>query len=397
MPCLFANVSRLLDDGNRRHSLAVFLLRSNSVMRRMNERMMDGNKTLDELGWGLTNRGETVLPEQDDRVIARVIAQYSDVYQVVSEEGEFAAKVTGKFRYGTKALKDYPVVGDFVLAERIELAEHGRIHQIVPRKNGFSRKMPISGGRKLHKGVLEGGITEEQVVAANIDTVFILCGLDGNFNVARLERYLTLVQASKLEAVIVLSKIDVCGDAEPYLKQAQEVARGAGVLPISAANGIGLDAFGEYMQEGRTLVFLGSSGVGKSTLLNALLERDVQATKTTSLHSGKGKHTTTHRQMFFHPSGCMIIDTPGMKELQLWAEDDDLDSVYGDIVDLIAQCKFFDCTHKNERGCAIQAAMASGALARERYSRYVAQSKEIKRLGERKKVLLQKQEKFSRR
>ncbi|WCF07275.1 ribosome small subunit-dependent GTPase A [Paenibacillus thiaminolyticus] len=149
----------------------------------------------------------------------------------------------------------------------------------------------------------------------------------------------------------------------------QEIAGGAAVLPISAAHRTGLDPLAAYMAPGKTIVFLGSSGVGKSALLNTLLEREVQTTRHTSHYSGKGKHTTTHRQMFFHSSGCMIVDTPGMKELQLWADDDDLDSVFADVIDVISQCKFSNCTHRSEPGCALQSGLKSGTLPRERYER----------------------------
>lgn len=214
--------------------------------------------------------------------------------------------------------------------------------------------------------------------------------MDGNFNISRIERYLTLAKHQRLEVVILLNKIDLCDKTEEYLSQVNDIAGGSLVLPISAANKIGLDPISNYMTEGRTIVFLGSSGVGKSTLLNSLLEQEVQTTNQTSNYSGKGKHTTTHRQLFFHNSGCMVVDTPGMKELQLWAEDDDLDSVFTDIVEIVAQCKFSNCTHRTEPDCALQSAIDSGVISRERYERYLTQLKELSRLKEKKKEYMEK-------
>lgn len=325
---------------------------------------------------------------------ARVISQQKDLYTILSEHGEFTGTVTGKFRYSTKQIKDYPVVGDFVIAEQIESNNNDvRIHSIVSRKNVFSRKMPISGGRKLKNGHIDGGITEEQIVASNIDTVFILCGLDKNFNIARIERYLTLVQHQKLQAIILLNKIDVCDNPEAYLSKVQEVVNDTPILLISASANIGLEQLKPYMMKDRTIAFLGSSGVGKSTLLNSLLQQEIQLTSSTSNHSGKGKHTTTHKEMFFHSSGCAIIDTPGMKELQLWAETDDLKVVYDDIVSITSQCKFSNCSHNNEPGCALKLALLNGELSHERYNRYLFQLKELTRLDEKKRVYASKNSK----
>ena len=224
--------------------------------------------------------------------------------------GEYTAKVTGKFRFSVNQIMDYPVIGDFVFAEQIEDTSTALIHSIMKRKNSFSRKMPISGGRKLKNGIIDGGTTEEQVVAANIDTVFIMCGFDTNFNILRIERYLTLVRHKKLQGVILLNKINLCENLEEKVPQVIKIAGESPVLQVSAIMKAGIEQLDTYLTEGKTIVFLGSSGVGKSTLLNSLMNKEVQITCKTSDHSGKGKHTTTHRQMFFLPSGCMIIDTP---------------------------------------------------------------------------------------
>lgn len=344
------------------------------------------NKLLfNKLGWNDFFEKQFSQTEFVSEFPARVISQQANIYTILSERGEYIAKITGKFRFLAKQIMDYPVVGDFVIAGQAENSESINIHKVLERKNYFSRKMPISGGRKLKNGVLDGGITEEQIIASNIDTVFIVCGLDENFNIPRIERYLTLVKHQNLQSVILLNKCDVCEKPEEYIHQVTNIANDIPVMAVSAITKKGLEQLSDYISVGKTVVFLGSSGVGKSTLLNSLFGEQIQLTNSISQFSGKGKHTTTHKQMFFHSSGCMIIDTPGMKELQLWANDEDLDFVYPDIVQIINCCKFSNCTHKNEIGCAVREALETGTLSKERYARYLNALKEIKRLDERKR------------
>ncbi len=313
------------------------------------------------------------------------MAQKGNQYTLLSEKGYESAKITGRFRYDAKQVKDYPVVGDFVIVHRLQNESESTINERFKRKNSFTRKMPISGGRKMKNGVIDGGITEEQVIAANIDTVFIMCSLDSNFNSARLERYLILTKRQNLKTIIVLTKLDLCTHPDQYLVRVKEITKDVPAIAVSAVNHVGLEHLKTHMIEGKTLLLLGSSGVGKSTLLNALVHQQIQKTKPISLHSGKGKHTTTHKQIFFHPTGCMIVDTPGMKELQLWADEEDLACVYQDIIDLTKTCRYSNCTHHNEPGCAIRQAIHDGILSEERYQRYESLQKEIRRLSEKKK------------
>ena len=315
---------------------------------------------------------------------ARVTAQMGKVYTLLGEAGTVNAIVMGKYIHNTKGTKDFPVVGDFVVARNIPGTDQAEIIQLLNRKTEFSRKMPISGGRKLHKGVIDGGVTEEQVLASNVDQVMILCGVDSNFNVARLERYLLLAKRAGIPALIVLTKIDLNPAYELMMEKALEISAVEQILSISAITGEGLEQLDSYLQPGATIALLGSSGAGKSTLLNALFNESVQKTNITSQHSGKGKHTTTHRQMFFHSSGCMIIDTPGIKELQLWADEDDLELIYPDIIEWEQSCKYKNCSHRSEAGCMITDKIESGELSREKYERYLKMKTELKRLSERK-------------
>ena len=352
------------------------------------------NKKLYSLGWDAFFEQGLSTEDIEGGFTARIIAQKGEVYTLLSEGMvEHLAKVTGRFIYKVKQVKDYPVVGDFVIAGEGKGGRDIQIHKVLERKNSFSRKMPISGGRKLKNGVIDGGTTQEQVVATNIDTLFIICslGLDGDFNIPRLERYLTLAKHQSLNAVILLNKLDLCESIEEYIEQVHKVADNIPVLAISAITAAGIEQLSPYLSFGKTIAFIGSSGVGKSTLLNSLLEMEIQKTNQTSDHSGKGKHTTTHRQMFFHPSGCIIIDTPGMKEIQLWADEEDLELVFKDILEIMDECRFTNCSHNNEPGCALNEALETGALTEQRYTRYKKTLKKVRRLGERKKEYNQRQ------
>jgi ribosome biogenesis GTPase len=243
------------------------------------------------------------------------------------------------------------------------------IYGILPRKSKFSRKMP-------------GGTTEEQIVATNIDIVMLVSGLDNDFNLRRIERYITTAQASGADAVIVLNKADLCERIEQRLREVEQIAHGAPVVLISAMQDGNLEVLHPFIGEGRTLAFLGSSGVGKSTIINRLLGRELQEVQAVRAGDSRGRHTTTRRELLLLPTGGLIIDTPGMRELQLWVNEEQLHSTFEDIQALTQQCHFSNCQHSGEIGCALKAALENGTLDSDRLDNYNKMQKELAHLSE---------------
>jgi ribosome biogenesis GTPase len=286
--------------------------------------------------------------------------------------------------YNADVKKDYPAVGDWVAIKIINNTE-AIIYALLPRKSYFARKLAISGGRKMKNGVLVGGNIEEQIIGSNIDIAFIVSGLDDNFNIGRIERYITLVLSSGATPVIILNKCDLCDNLPVYIEKINTFAKGIAVHSISVLNNINMNIFDEFLCCGKTLVFLGSSGVGKSTIINFLFGNEIQKTNTISASNGKGRHTTTSCQLLQHSSGCIVIDTPGIRELQLWADEDILSESFKDIHSLIKKCKYRDCNHDKEIGCAIKKAIEDGSLSIERFNNYKNQLKELKSLKDNKK------------
>jgi ribosome biogenesis GTPase / thiamine phosphate phosphatase len=318
-----------------------------------------------------------------DYVPARVISQQKNNYIVCTENRTVSAKLAGKFIFNANVKKDFPTVGDWTAIKLSENNTGAIIHAVLPRKTAFVRKLPISGGRKIKNGVIVGGSTEEQVIASNIDTVFIVSSLDGNFNLQRIERYITLAYNSGAVTVIILNKADCCDCVEDYAGKVKDIAFEIAIHPVSALKNLYMDVFNRYLLPGKTVVFLGSSGVGKSTITNYLMGEEKQKTNTVSSSNKKGRHTTTSSQLIFHSSGSMIIDTPGLRELQLWGEQGALEHNFDDIVSIIAQCKYRDCSHDKEPGCAVKAALEEGTISYERLESYLKQAEELQRLNSR--------------
>lgn len=288
------------------------------------------------------------------------------MYRVATAESELLAEISGKMRHAAAEMSDYPAVGDFVLIDRNEASrDHAIIHHTLTRKSVIIRK----AAGKAH---------DVQVVAANIDIAFICMSLNNDFNLRRLERYLAIAWDSGATPVIVLTKADLCADIPEKLREIETIAFGVDVLVTSSLSEDGYTAILKYIVPGQTVVFIGSSGVGKSTLINRILGEDLNETREIR-KDDKGRHATTRRELFLVPTGGCIIDTPGMRELGL--ESANLTKTFVDIDELAAQCKFKDCKHEKEPGCAVQQAITEGKLTEERLQSYLKLKKEAKYEG----------------
>ncbi|WP_102694038.1 ribosome small subunit-dependent GTPase A [Rummeliibacillus pycnus] len=296
--------------------------------------------------------------------IGRVLLEHKHSYRVRTEIGEWLATPSGHFQYHAKMRRDYPAVGDWVVLEQLPGEEKGIIHAILPRTSLFSRK--------------EAGLTiEEQIIAVNVDHVFLTMSLNKDFNLRRLERYLIAAYDSGANPIIVLTKKDLCEDVSNYLSQVETICFGVPVYTVSSFTGEGIDELQQLLTNGQTVALLGSSGVGKSSLTNALCGQDVMAVQTIREADDKGRHTTTHRELFQLPQGGLLIDTPGMREFQLWNNVESLDNSFSDIELLATQCRFRDCEHMKEPGCAVLAAIEEGELEQGRYNSYFKLKREL--------------------
>lgn len=299
---------------------------------------------------------------EEDWYIGRVSVQHRDIYNVTTEKGEIFAEVSGKFKYSTIALGEFPAVGDWVLMDR-DTNTNGNaiIHRVLSRKSSFQRK--VAGQR-----------SDEQIVAANIDTVFICMALNNDFNLRRLERYISVAWDSRATPVVILTKSDLCNNIEEKLVEIQSVTIGMEIVVTSSLLESGFDKVREYVAEGRSVAFIGSSGVGKSTMINKLL--GTEDIKTTEVgNNDKGRHTTTYRQLFKVPDGGVLIDTPGMRELGIISGD--IEKSFSDIDDLAKECKFSDCRHENEPKCAVRKAIEDGVIDIERLNSYRKLQREL--------------------
>lgn len=291
-------------------------------------------------------------------VPARVALEHKHAYALLSTQGEFAAECTGRLLHEARTRSDLPAVGDWVAMRPRPNEARADIHALLPRRTKFSRQAPGDAGG-------------EQIIAANVDTVFLVTALDDNYNLRRIERALTLAWESGAHPVVILNKSDLHADPAGARAAVAALAPAVPVVVLSAIHSSGLDALAPWVTPGRTLAFIGSSGVGKSTLINRLLGSERQVTRSLSAAVGKGRHATTQRALMLAPSGALVMDTPGMRELQLWeVAEETLDTTFADVAALAGSCRFGDCTHRTEPGCAIQTALEQGSLDPARWQSY---------------------------
>ena len=287
-------------------------------------------------------------------VPGRVSVVHRDEYGLYTAAGEARAEAIGALLYRAESRSALPVVGDWVAAQPVGPGE-AMIHAVLPRRTVFSRRAP-------------GEREEEQAIAANIDRVLVVCGLDQDFNPRRIERYLTLARQSGAEPAIVLNKADLCAGLAAHRETAARIARGAPVVAVCAQCAAGIAPLRGLL--GGTVALLGSSGVGKSTIVNQLLGEAVRQVREVRARDSRGRHTTTSRELLPLPGGGALIDNPGMRELQLWATPESLDAAFDEIAALAAGCRFRNCAHTVEYGCAVRAALEAGTLAPERWQSY---------------------------
>jgi ribosome biogenesis GTPase len=335
---------------------------------------MNIKHNIKNLGWN-ENLEREFSKYKDLYTVGRIAVEYKHIYKVYLEEGEALASVSGKMNYGAVSREDYPAVGDWVVIDKVNsIVDRAFIHVILKRKSKFSRKYA-------------GESTDEQIIATNVDIVFICMSLNDNFNLRRLERYIAAAWDSGARPVVVLTKADLCQDIEEKISQVSEVAIGIDVLCVSAVKKIGIENIKSYIKPGVTVAFLGSSGIGKSTIINELIGENIQETQEVSIIESKGKHTTTNRELIELPDGGVVIDTPGMREFHIMDVEESLDNTFEDIENLALKCKFSDCSHTSEPKCAVREAIENGTLSISRYENYLKLKKEaefIKRKTDKK-------------
>lgn len=337
-------------------------------------------KNIDMKHWGLTERFQALAAEFPTLTVGRILSQEKGIYQVVHAQGEQLASVSGKYRYEIQAVSDYPAVGDFVILDTSDMGGQAVIHKLLPRKSVFIRKAA-------------GTSNQEQVVAANVDLVFICMALGNDFNFRRLERYLSVTWESGATPVIILTKADLCSNVAQKEAEVTAVAAGVDILVTSSLEQDGCSSILPYLKDGKTIALIGSSGVGKSTLINRLLGEE--RIRTGGLRNDeKGRHTTTHRELLQLPMGGLVIDTPGMREMGLWSVDEGLDKSFSDIERLSSACRFHDCSHTTEPGCAVQNAIVSGELSVERLLSYQKLQTEVQYTENTDGYLAEKEQKF---
>ena len=334
---------------------------------------------LTTLGWDdrLSDEFEQYRP--DGLVPGRVAVQHRGAWDVLTELGELRVDAARRLRHDATTVAELPVVGDWVAIAPHSDESGGTIQAVLPRRTKVSRKTAWQA-------------TEEQVLVANVDVIFLVTSVNEDLNLRRLERYLTLAWDSGAQPVFVLTKADLLDDVSPAVTIVESVALGVPVIPISSVTGEGVERIRGYLPAGVTGAFIGSSGVGKSTLVNTLAGEDLLETREIR-EDGRGRHTTVRRELIVLPGGGLIVDTPGIREIQLWDANEGLEEAFEDVTSLFAHCRFSDCQHDKEPGCAVRAALADGTLPRERWESYLNLERELQHLERRQDKRLQAEEK----
>ena len=318
---------------------------------------------LESLGWNsfFAQNFDHHFPQA--YTVGRVAREQKNIYTLYTEWGEIAAVISGKMHYRAAGRAEFPAVGDWVVITHKNGEEKATIHDILPRKSKFSRK-------------IAGKQTNEQIIATNIDTVFLVSGLDRDFNLRRIERYLILIWESGASPIIILNKADLCQEIEQRILEVESIAPYIPILVLTASENQGIDALLPYLVSGKTVALIGSSGVGKSTITNQLAQQEIQAVNSLRKDE-RGRHTTTNRELIILPSGGLLIDTPGMREIQIWNGNEGFQETFSDINELANLCRFRNCQHDLEPGCAVQAAIANGSLDKRRFDSYQKLQQEL--------------------
>lgn len=320
-----------------------------------------------DYGWNKHFEEKFAAANIKNTIPARVSVQYARTVKVLSNEGETKAIFSGRIRHNAKSRQDYPVVGDWVCLKLVPGSSKAFVQELLPRKTALVRKSA-------------GAATSIQVIAANIDTVFIVSSLDNNFNVRRIERYLALVYESGANPIIILNKADICNDIDSKLEELKPITADIPVHATSIKQENGLDCITQHISPGHTIALVGSSGVGKSSIINKLYGEDILKVQAVRESDSKGMHTTTRRELIIMPNKGILIDTPGMRELQLWGSGAGVNDSFEDIDGYSQECRFADCAHQKEPGCAVKAALDKGTLLQERYESYLSLINELKAL-----------------
>ncbi len=325
---------------------------------------------LEQLGWNEFFAGHFRNLQGEGYAAGRVYLEHRGGFWLYTEKGETEAVASGKLLHRAEERGERPAVGDWTAIRFRENEGKAVIHHVLPRKSKFSRKSA-------------GHSAEEQIIATNIDTAMLVAGLDHDYNLRRLERYLTMVAASGAAPVVVLNKIDLAEDVEAKIDEVERLAAGVPVVAVSAARAEGIDRLAAFIKTGETIALLGSSGAGKSTITNRLIGSERQSIGEVREDDSRGRHTTTRRELIVLPGGGLIVDTPGMRELQLWVGDEALQQSFADVEALAAQCRFSDCDHRATPGCAVLAALDDASLDPQRWANFNKLQRELEHLRER--------------